>query len=70
MEYMSIADASYKWKISTRRIQVLCSEKRVEGVTHFGKAWAIPVDAEKPCDARVKNGKYVKAQMHQEELDD
>lgn len=60
MDYMSIADASYKWGISRRRIQVLCTEKRIAGVTHFGKAWAIPLDAEKPRDARVKNGKYIK----------
>lgn len=67
---MSIADASSKWGISKRRIQVLCAEKRIDGVTHFGKAWAIPANAEKPYDARVKNGKYVNDQMHQEDLDD
>lgn len=60
MEYMSIADASTKWGISKRRIQVLCAQNRIEGVTHFGKSWAIPAVAQKPNDARVKTGKYLK----------
>jgi len=59
VEYMSIADASTKWGISKRRIQVLCAQNRIEGVTHFGKSWAIPADAQKPHDARVKTGKYI-----------
>lgn len=58
MNYMSIAEASNKWNISKRRIQVLCSQNRIEGVTHFANAWAIPSDASKPCDARIKTGKY------------
>lgn len=57
---MSIANASNKWGISKRRIQVLCAQNRIEGVTHFGKSWAIPINAQKPRDARIKNGKYKK----------
>ena len=26
----------------------------------FGKSWAIPADAEKPKDERIKSGKYIK----------
>lgn len=26
----------------------------------FGNAWAIPEDAEKPSDRRIKSGKYIK----------
>ena len=61
---MSIADASIKWGISKRRIQVLCAQNRIQGVTHFGKSWAIPANAKKPCDARIKSGKYIKAIPH------
>lgn len=60
MEYMTIQDAANKWGISSRRIQVLCSEGRLPGAIKFGRQWAIPVDAEKPNDARIKSGKYVK----------
>ena len=52
MDYISIADAAGKWGITRRRVQVLCNEGRIPGLTKFGKAWAIPKDAKKPADAR------------------
>ena len=60
MEYLSIRQTSEKWGISIRRIQVLCSENRILGATKIGSYWAIPVNAEKPNDERIKNGKYIK----------
>lgn len=60
MEYITIQDAAKKWGISCRRIQVLCSEGRLAGCKKFGRQWAIPSDIEKPEDARIKNGKYIK----------
>ena len=59
-EYISIQEAVKKWGISERRIQVLCGEGRVQGAFRLGRAWAIPADAEKPADARIKSGKYIK----------
>ena len=52
MDYISIAEAAKKWGITPRRVQVLCSQERIPGLTKFGKAWAIPKDAEKPADMR------------------
>lgn len=52
MEYISIAEASEKWGITPRRVQVLCAQDRIPGLTKFGKAWAIPKDARK-----AKSGK-------------
>ena len=66
MEYMSIADVSTKWGISKWRIQVLCAQNRIKVVTHFGKSWAIPADAQKPHDARVKTGKYIKTHISED----
>ena len=60
MEYMTIQEAAKKWKISSRRIQVLCAENRINGAVKFGRQWAIPVETEKPLDARIKTGKYIK----------
>lgn len=57
---MTIQDAANKWGISSRRIQVLCSEGRLPGAIKFGRQWAIPTDVEKPNDARIKSGKYIK----------
>jgi len=54
MEFISVKDASEKWGISERRIQKLCEENRIPGVFRFGRSWALPKDAEKPTDARLK----------------
>jgi predicted urease superfamily metal-dependent hydrolase len=60
MEYKSIREMADEWGISKRRIQVLCSENRIEGAVRIGYLWAIPADANKPEDARIKSGKYRK----------
>ena len=60
MEYLSIKQTSEKWGITPRRIQVLCSESRIPGAVRIGYSWAIPTDAQKPSDARIKSGKYIK----------
>jgi len=54
MGYMTAAQAAQKWKVSQRRVQVLCAQRRIEGAFKLGEAWAIPDDAEKPSDNRIK----------------
>lgn len=61
MEYLSIKQVSDKWGISVRRIQTLCSTNRISGAQKIGYSWIIPANAEKPVDARVKSGKYIKS---------
>ena len=61
MEYLSIKQTSEKWGITVRRIQVLCTEGRINGAIKIGSYWAIPADAEKPDDKRIRSGKYVKS---------
>ena len=60
MEYLSIKQTSLKWGLSTRRVNVLCTEGRIPGAVRIGSFWAIPAKAEKPNDARIKSGKYIK----------
>lgn len=55
MEYMSVIEAAEKWKITRRRIQVLCNQGRIDGAQKVGTVWIIPVNAEKPKDARLKH---------------
>ncbi len=55
MEYITANQASQKWKISQRRVQVLCAEGRIPGVFKLGETWAIPADTEKPKDKRRKD---------------
>lgn len=54
MEYYTTVEMSEKWKISSRRIGVLCVEGRIDGAIKKGKTWLIPSGTEKPCDARFK----------------
>lgn len=60
MDYITIREASQKWGIGIRRINTLCNEGRIEGCVKFGSSWAIPAEALKPSDMRIKSGKYVK----------
>ena len=57
---MSVTEASENWRISDRRIRVLCTEGRIEGAVKFGRNWSIPYDAVKPTDARVSHKKSYK----------
>jgi len=54
---MSSKEASEKWKISDRRIRVLCNEGRIGGAVKIGRNWSIPSDAAKPSDARETSKK-------------
>lgn len=54
MEYLTTTEMSEKWNISSRRIGVLCTEGRIDGVIKKGKMWLIPDSAVKPIDARMK----------------
>lgn len=60
MEYLSIRQTAEKWGISKRRIQILCSQERIPGAIKIDSSWAIPSEAEKPKDERIKSGKYIK----------
>ena len=60
MKFLSTFEAAEKWGISHRRVSVLCNQGRITGAQRAGSRWIIPEDAEKPADARIKSGKYVK----------
>lgn len=65
LKLMSAREAADKWGISQRRVAVLCAENRIKNAQMLGKMWLIPIDAEKPIDARstrynVSNEKNVK----------
>lgn len=61
---MSASQAANKWNISQRRVQVLCSENRIEGAFKVGEVWAIPDDAPKPADFRRKKERVEKTQYN------
>ena len=57
MEYMSCPQAAKKWSISERRVQKLCEENRIPGVSKIGYMCLIPKDTEKPVDERRKENR-------------
>ncbi|NLL05740.1 MAG: helix-turn-helix domain-containing protein [Clostridiaceae bacterium] len=54
MDYMTAKEAAEKWAITPRRVQVLCAQGKIPGAVRFGVTWAIPKDAVKPKDGRIK----------------
>ena len=64
LQYMSARDAAERWNISQRRVSVLCAENRIPNVAILGNMWIIPIDAEKPVDARKNNGAKPKEKAH------
>jgi len=59
-EYVSSAVTAAKWGITVRRVSLLCEQGRIPGAYKVGNTWLVPTDAEKPADARIKSGKYIK----------
>jgi hypothetical protein len=57
MDWMTTKEASALWGISTRRIQILCDNDKVEGAQRLGNIWVIPKGTAKPIDGRTKEAK-------------
>ena len=55
---MTANEAAEKWNISHRRVLTLCKENRINGVAMLGNMWIIPIDSEKPEDARKTRYNY------------
>ena len=57
-KYYTIKEAAENWGLTERWVRNLCSQGKVEGAVQFGRAWAIPQDAERPQDGRITTGEY------------
>jgi len=57
MNGITTKEAAERWGITPRQVQLLCANNRISGAVHFGKAWVIPMEAQKPKDGR--SGKSV-----------
>ena len=53
MRYMNISEASKMWRISDRRMSVLCLEGRIIAAVKFGRNWSISYETTKPADTRI-----------------
>ena len=61
MEYLTVRETAEKWNLSDRMVQQFCMDGRIPGAQKFGKAWAIPAEAEKPQDPRIARRQKQKA---------
>ena len=52
MNYIKVSKAAEKWGISTRRVRLLCSQGKIDGVIRKGNLYMIPENAMKPLDGR------------------
>ena len=68
--YLTIKEVAEKWNLTTRRVQKMCSDGLIPGAIRFGRAWAIPKDAEKPADGRITTGKYRNWRKKKEKTDE
>lgn len=48
-ELISVQAAAKKWNITTRRVQILCNNGRIEGAVKESGIWLIPATASKPA---------------------
>lgn len=62
IKYLSAQEISESWGITKRRVQNLCVNDRIPGAIRIGNMWAIPSDAVKPKDGRLRIHAYEK--MH------
>lgn len=56
--YKTVNEIAEEWGIKPRTVQIMCSEGKIEGVTKFGRSWAIPINANRPLDGRETTGQY------------
>lgn len=58
IEYISVQEIAAEWKMSKRRIQILCKEGRIPEAKMIGNMWVLPKNLKKPFDARRKDPIY------------
>ncbi len=52
--FITVQEASDKWGITPRQVQILCKENRIPGALRMSRIWIIPEDAEKPTKSSAK----------------
>lgn len=52
--YITVQEASEKWGVSPRQIQILCKNNRIPGATRLSIIWIIPNNIEKPTKSKRK----------------
>ena len=56
-DWITAQEAAEAWGISDRRVQVLCTNGKIDGAIRLKRGWLIPKGTAKPADGRAKNGR-------------
>ncbi|GHS93176.1 cell division protein Fic [Alphaproteobacteria bacterium] len=59
---LTTKEASRLWKVSERRVRVLCQKGQIVGAMKNGLSWQIPADSAKPRDGRFYKNKKISEQ--------
>lgn len=51
-QFHSVTEAAKEWRISTRRVRLLCATKRIPGAVQDDGVWYVPRHIAKPADKR------------------
>lgn len=54
MKCIIASQAAEKWNVFQRGLQIMCSQKRIDGAFKSGDAWTIPDNAQKSKDKRKR----------------
>ena len=52
--FITAQEASDRWGITARQVQLLCKQERIKGAVMLSRIWIIPEDAEKPTITRAR----------------
>ncbi|WP_235900839.1 DNA-binding protein [Inconstantimicrobium porci] len=58
--YLKISEISKNGALKRKNQYFMFRRTHRGGIVKFGNTWAIPENAEKPKDERIKTGKYIK----------
>ncbi len=59
MDIMTTEQAGKLWGVTPQRVSELCRNGRISGAFKIGTSWVMPVDTQKPSDARITSGKWI-----------
>jgi hypothetical protein len=52
--YITAQEASEKWNVTVRQVQIWCKDKKINGARMLSRIWIIPEDAERPFSKKNK----------------
>ena len=57
--FITAKEYAAKYNLHPRTVQIWCADGRIEGAYKFGTSWAIPDEAPRPKDGRIKDGSWI-----------